>query len=61
MPSYEYICRDCENKYAFQCKISELEDYKNKKCSKCGSVEWVTVFTTSAPQFKGLGWYCKEG
>lgn len=36
MPTYEYVCRNCGNRFSLDMHVSE-HDRKNIQCPRCGS------------------------
>jgi putative FmdB family regulatory protein len=49
MPLYEYICKDCGNRFEVMRRMSERNDAPD--CEKCGSEE--TALALSATAFLG--------
>jgi len=56
MPIYEYECRKCK---AHMEVFQKLNDKPPVKCRKCGG-RLEKLFSTSAIQFKGSGWYVTD-
>lgn len=44
MPTYEYFCQDCENKFEIWISLSEKEKGFKVNCPKCDSSKTVQVF-----------------
>lgn len=44
MPTYEYICTECQQKTEVLASISEKERGLKPTCPKCGSKEMAQVF-----------------
>lgn len=56
MPIYEYVCQKCSNHLEVMQKMS---DKPLSKCPECkGKLE--KIFSQSAFQFKGSGWYVSD-
>ena len=56
MPIYEYVCRKCGHHLEVMQKMS---DKPLSKCPNCkGKLE--KIFSQSAFQFKGSGWYVSD-
>ena len=45
MPTYEYLCRKCNKKFAVLMMLSE-RDAKRVRCPKCGSLKVVQQIST---------------
>ncbi len=43
MPTYEYICKKCVQKFEITMSLSEKEKGKNPDCPYCGSEEVIQV------------------
>jgi len=56
MPIYEFECRKCQ---AHTEVFQKLSDKPPTKCKKCGG-RLEKLFSTSAIQFKGSGWYVTD-
>ncbi len=56
MPLYEYKCLACRSLLEVLQKVNEP---RLKKCPKCGGL-LKKVFSPSAIQFKGSGWYITD-
>ncbi len=56
MPLYEYKCLSCGSSLEVLQKVNEP---RLKKCPKCGGL-LKKVFSPSALQFKGSGWYITD-
>ena len=54
MPTYEYVCRECETKITETRNISDPEP--SHMCEKCGN-KMNKVFNLGAVSFKGSGFY----
>ncbi|MCM8771338.1 MAG: zinc ribbon domain-containing protein [Candidatus Omnitrophica bacterium] len=37
MPTYEYFCQNCENRFEIKVSVSEKEKGLKVKCPRCGS------------------------
>ena len=57
MPTYQYLCRECETTISEVRGISEPEP--THMCEKCGS-KMNKVFNVGAITFKGSGFYSKD-
>ncbi|MCM8766780.1 MAG: zinc ribbon domain-containing protein [Candidatus Omnitrophica bacterium] len=44
MPTYQYICNDCGQKFDFYMSISEKESGKKPNCPNCNSSNVIKVF-----------------
>jgi len=44
MPTYEYICVECQEKAEIRATISEKEKGLKVTCPKCGSYNMIQVF-----------------
>lgn len=44
MPTYEYICMKCKNKFDIQLTFSEKEIKPTPKCPKCDSKKTIQFF-----------------
>jgi putative FmdB family regulatory protein len=61
MPTYEYFCQDCENKFDIKASLSEKEKGLKVKCSTCGSNKTIQVLSNFFTFSKGganLGGSC---
>jgi len=56
MPIYEYECKKCKARIEVFQKVS---DKPPSKCRKCGG-RLEKLFSASAIQFKGSGWYVTD-
>jgi len=56
MPIYEYECRKCK---AHLEVFQKMSDKPPQKCRKCGG-RLDKIFSASAIQFKGSGWYVTD-
>jgi putative FmdB family regulatory protein len=56
MPIYEYECRKCRARSEV---FQKMDDKPPAKCSKCGG-KLEKLFSASAIQFKGSGWYVTD-
>jgi putative FmdB family regulatory protein len=57
MPTYEYLCRECEVSLTDTRSISDPEP--EHICEKCGS-KMNKVFNVGAVTFNGSGFYSKD-
>lgn len=57
MPTYEYLCRECETSVTDVRSISDPEPVHI--CEKCGS-KMNKVFNVGAVTFNGSGFYSKD-
>lgn len=48
MPTYEYICIECQEKTEVRATISEKERGLKVRCPKCGSNDMVQIFGSFA-------------
>jgi putative FmdB family regulatory protein len=44
MPTYEYICTECETKIEVKASVKEKEKGLNVVCPKCGSKKTARIF-----------------
>lgn len=61
MPTYEYFCQDCENKFEIKTSLSEKEKSLKVKCPGCGSNKTCQIlgnFFTFSKGDRGLGGGC---
>jgi len=62
MPTYEYFCHNCENKFDIKATISEKEKGLKAKCPSCGSNKTIQIlgnfFTFSKGSSTGFGGSC---
>ncbi|MGZ7046295.1 MAG: FmdB family zinc ribbon protein [Candidatus Aminicenantales bacterium] len=56
MPIYEYRCSQCHSTIEV---LQKAKDKPPQKCPKCGG-SLVKLFSSSAIQFKGNGWYITD-
>ena len=56
MPLYEYLCKQCGNRFE---KIQKFSEQPLTECPKCKG-ELVRPVTAPALQFKGAGWYIND-
>ncbi len=54
MPTYEYLCHNCDHGFEVQQRIT---DNKLKKCPSCGKMKLVRQVGTGNFILKGGGWY----
>lgn len=59
MPTYDYECKECNNKFEIFLKVSEL-DTIIPKCPKCNSDSKRLVSGGTGIIFKGKGFYCND-
>ena len=45
MPSYEFVCRDCEGPYEVRISMSAYSDGEGRQCPECGSDNVERAFT----------------
>ena len=57
MPTYQYACPDCGNKFELKQKFT---DDPVKVCSRCGKHHVYRVVGQVAVTFKGSGWYITD-
>ena len=57
MPTYEYHCKSCENRFELFQKIS---DPAPASCPKCGSGPIQKIFSSVGIIFKGSGFYVTD-
>lgn len=57
MPTYEYICKECENQWEAEQKIS---DEPIKECPKCKKETAKRCISNTNFHLKGGGWF-KDG
>ncbi len=57
MPTYEYICRECETRLSEVRSISDPEPVH--LCEKCGYI-MNKIYNLGAVTFKGSGFYSKD-
>ena len=56
MPMYEYKCGECGNRFEL---IQKFSDEPVRTCPSCGG-KVRKLFSSSAIQFKGTGWYVTD-
>lgn len=54
MPTYEYLCKDCDHLFEL---FEPITASKVKRCPKCGNKATRLLGTGSAIIFKGSGFY----
>jgi putative FmdB family regulatory protein len=57
MPIYEYECAKCGHQLEIMQKMS---DTPLTKCPKCKASKLAKLFSQTAVQFKGSGWYVTD-
>ncbi len=57
MPTYQYACSDCGNKFELKQKFT---DEAIKLCPRCGKLKVYRVVGQVAVTFKGSGWYITD-
>ncbi len=45
MPSYEFVCQDCESPYEVRISMSAYSDGEGRQCPECGSENVERAFT----------------
>ena len=62
MPTYEYFCQDCENKFEVKASLSEKEKGLKVKCPACESTRTMQIlgnfFSFSKGKNSGGGGCC---
>lgn len=61
MPTYNYVCKECEHPLEVRQRMS---DSPLKECPKCGAkdgLKKIIVPNTGGIQFKGKGWFNSGG
>lgn len=46
MPSYDYVCQDCEEPFEIHASISEYSKGMKPRCPNCGSRKAIRTFTS---------------
>ena len=54
MPTYEYLCQDCEHNFE---QVQKITEDSLKTCPKCGKDTLRRVMNATAFHLKGSGWY----
>ncbi|MCX8122735.1 MAG: zinc ribbon domain-containing protein [Spirochaetes bacterium] len=57
MPTYEYVCTSCDNKFEI---FQSIKDEPLKTCSKCGSEVKRLIGSGAGIIFKGSGFYVTD-
>ena len=39
MPTYDFICEECNFEFEISCSIKDYDKYKVQKCEKCKSIK----------------------
>jgi len=55
MPTYEYLCQDCEKKFDMKATIQEKENGLKVNCPNCGSTKTVQILSNFFTFSKGSG------
>ena len=54
MPTYDYLCKNCEHEFE---KFQSMTDKPLKKCPKCGGKVQRLIGSGAGVVFKGSGFY----
>jgi len=60
MPTYDFICEDCDNIFEVSIAIEDYDKYKKQTCTKCNNTESVRRHYTPTGIKFGAGFF-KDG